>query len=72
LFSGDGDFLYIIDQLIKNENKQIVIVSTKGHIAKELIDYTNTHHINTCRFIDMHQENEIALPIKKALKHERR
>lgn len=72
LFSGDGDFLYIIDQLIKKENKQIVIVSTRWHIAKELINYINTHDINTCRFIDIHQENEIALPIKKALKHERR
>jgi uncharacterized LabA/DUF88 family protein len=28
LFSGDGDFLYIIDQLIK-ENKQVIIISTR-------------------------------------------
>jgi len=72
LFFGDGDFLYIIDQLIRNEGKQVIIISTKGHVAKELIDYTKTHNVDTCRFIDIHQENEITLPIKQALKHQRR
>lgn len=71
LFSGDGDFLYIIDQLIK-ESKQVIIISTRGHIAKELIDYTTKHDVNICRFIDIHQDNEFALPIKQALKHQKR
>ena len=35
LFSGDSDFAYVLD-LLKSRGKQIVVVSTRGHISKEL------------------------------------
>lgn len=71
LFTGDGDFLYIIDKLIKC-GKQIVIISTKGHIAKELIDFIATQDETICRFIDIHKDNELTLPIKDILKENTR
>lgn len=35
LFSGDSDFAYVLD-LLRNKGKQIVVISTRGHISKEL------------------------------------
>jgi len=37
LFSGDSDFNYLLRNL-KKRNKNIIVVSTKYHIAKELIE----------------------------------
>lgn len=37
LFSGDSDFSYLID-LLKEKNKQVIVISTRGHISKELIE----------------------------------
>lgn len=37
LFSGDSDFSTPIDR-IKKVGKRIIVVSTRGHIAKELLD----------------------------------
>jgi uncharacterized LabA/DUF88 family protein len=37
LFSGDSDFATPIDR-IKRNGKRIIVVSTRGHIAKELLD----------------------------------
>jgi len=36
LFSGDSDFAYLLD-LLKDLGKKIVIISSKGHISKELL-----------------------------------
>jgi uncharacterized LabA/DUF88 family protein len=36
LFSGDSDFNYLLD-LLKEKKKQILIVSTRGHVSKELL-----------------------------------
>jgi len=35
LFSGDSDFVYLLEFLRKN-NKKAVLISRKGHVAKEL------------------------------------
>lgn len=37
LFSGDSDYAYLLDLLIE-EKKKIIVVSTRGHISKELIE----------------------------------
>jgi uncharacterized LabA/DUF88 family protein len=37
LFSGDSDFSTPIDR-IKKRGKRIIVVSTRGHISKELLD----------------------------------
>lgn len=72
LFSWDGDFLYIIKKLIEDFKKQIVVVSTKWHIAKELINYINTQNIDECRFVDIKKDNEIAIWIKNIIKNTKR
>jgi uncharacterized LabA/DUF88 family protein len=37
LFSGDSNFTYLID-LLKAKGKKIIVFSTRGHIAKELLE----------------------------------
>lgn len=37
LLSGDSDFSYLID-LLKQKKKRIVVMSTRGHISKELLE----------------------------------
>lgn len=37
LFSGDSDFDYLLD-LLKEKGKQILVVSTRGHVSRELLD----------------------------------
>lgn len=69
LFSWDWDFLYIIDFLIKNHWKQIVIISTKWHVAKELINFTQNYNVDICRFIDMKKNSLVAKPIKDIIKN---
>ena len=36
LFSGDSDFAYLLDLLIE-DGKQVIVVSMRGHVARELI-----------------------------------
>ena len=36
LASGDSDFAYLLD-LLKEKDKHIIVLSTKGHVARELI-----------------------------------
>ena len=38
LFSGDGDYAVIVDELIK-KNKQVIVVFAKGHKGKEYEDF---------------------------------
>ena len=42
LFSGDSDFDYLIKTL-KSEGKIVVVVSTKYHISKELVQNSNKY-----------------------------
>lgn len=72
LFSWDWDFLYIIKKLIEQFSKQIVVVSTKWHIAKELINFINSQNDNICRFVDIKKDNSIATWIKDVIKNTRR
>jgi len=37
LFSGDSDFAYLLD-LLKQEGKRVIVVSMRGHVARELIE----------------------------------
>lgn len=37
LFSGDSDFKYLID-LLKAKNKRIVVISSRYHVARELVE----------------------------------
>lgn len=37
LFSGDSDFAYLLDML-KRESKNIIVVSMRGHISRELLE----------------------------------
>jgi len=37
LCSGDSDFAYLID-LLKEKGKRVIVVSTRGHIARELLE----------------------------------
>mgnify|MGYP001576020896 FL=1 len=36
LFSGDSDFAYLLD-VLKQDGKRIVVVSTRGHVSRELV-----------------------------------
>ena len=42
LFSGDSDFDYLIKKL-RNNNKKVIVISTKNHIAKELIESSDKY-----------------------------
>ena len=42
LFSGDSDFDYLI-KILRNKNKKVIVISTKYHIAKELITSGNKY-----------------------------
>ena len=37
LFSGDSDFAYLLD-LLKQDGKQIIVISMRGHISRELLE----------------------------------
>ena len=45
LFSGDSDFNYLVKQL-RQKGKQVIVISSRYHISKELIDSSN-------RYIDL-------------------
>lgn len=50
LFSGDSDFAYLLD-LLKKEDKNTIVFSTRGHISKELLD--------RAKYIDLRKLKEI-------------
>ena len=37
LFSGDSDFAYLFD-VLKKEGKHLIVISSRGHISKELVN----------------------------------
>jgi uncharacterized LabA/DUF88 family protein len=37
LLSGDGDFAAVLDR-VKAQKKRVIVMSTKGHVAKELLE----------------------------------
>lgn len=51
LISGDGDYELILKNLAKR-GKKIVVISTKGFVASELIDLSRPSHGNI-RYIDL-------------------
>lgn len=67
LFTWDWDFLYPIKQIIATW-KHVTVVSTKWHIAKELIDFIHSQDDNVCRYINIHKDNAISSPIRTALR----
>lgn len=48
LFSGDSDFEYLI-KLLKNKNKKVIVISSRHHISKELIE-SSTRYIDLKKF----------------------
>lgn len=42
LFSGDSDFNYLIKKL-RTKGRQVIVISTKHHISKELIENSNKY-----------------------------
>lgn len=57
LFSGDSDFEYLIKYL-KGKNKRVIVISTKHHVARELIQQAS-------KFIDLrHVKKQISIPAK--------
>ena len=42
LMSGDSDFAVLVD-LVRSKNKKVVVISTKYHISKELIEKANKY-----------------------------
>ena len=42
LFSGDSDFDYLI-KILKSREKRVIVISTKYHISKELIENSNKY-----------------------------
>ena len=52
LFSGDSDFAIVLDKL-KSKGKRVLVVSTRGRVAKELLE--------RAKFIDLRKlKNEIS------------
>lgn len=45
LMSGDSDFAPLLD-VIKSQNKRVIVMSTKGHISKELLDRAKYVNLN--------------------------
>ncbi|MBU6320942.1 NYN domain-containing protein [Patescibacteria group bacterium] len=55
LFSGDSDFAYLID-LLKQAGKRVFVLSTRGHVSKELLD--------RAKYIDLRRLRAFAEKIK--------
>ena len=71
IFTWDWDFLYPIKKLL-DQWKQVIVISTKWHTAKELIDYISSVDDDRCRYVDIHKVNEITSPIRGVLKDDSR
>jgi len=53
LFSGDSDFAYLL-KFLKQNKKQTVVISERGHVSKELIDEADSYfdlHVFKGKFI---------------------
>lgn len=62
LMSGDSDFAPLLDEL-KRQHKRVIVMSTRGHISKELLD--------RAKYIDLRKlKSELAL--NKNLEHPER
>jgi len=59
LFSGDSDFDYLLRKL-RNKNKNVLVVSSKHHISKELIENSDKYiDIKKIRFLIERKNNVI-------------
>lgn len=66
LMSGDSDFAYLVD-LLKKEKKRVVVVSTRGHVSKELLDRADEYWpLSTLRKEIEYKNQEI--PLRGSLK----
>ncbi len=51
LFSGDGDFVSLVN-LLRGNNKRVITVSTRWHIAKDLVDVSHVYiDLRKCKSI---------------------
>ncbi|PIU33307.1 NYN domain-containing protein [Candidatus Shapirobacteria bacterium CG07_land_8_20_14_0_80_39_12] len=58
LFSGDSDFAYLLD-LLKKLNKRTIVISTRGHISKELLERAKYIDLRKLKpFIRFEQKNQ--------------
>jgi uncharacterized LabA/DUF88 family protein len=48
VMSGDSDFVSLVN-LLRGSGKQVIIVSTRGHVAKDLIQAAN-HYVDINKF----------------------
>lgn len=48
IFSGDSDFAYVLD-ILKGKGKQIVVVSSRNHVSKELVQRGKFIPLNSLR-----------------------
>lgn len=63
LMSGDSDFVPVLNYL-KSQQKQTVVISTRGHVARELIEAADTFlHFDSFRAVW-----QMALPSKNPAK----
>jgi len=60
LMSGDSDFASLVDEL-KAKDKWVIVISTRGHISKELLD--------RAKYIDLRKLKSELIFIKKNLEH---
>ena len=71
LFSGDSDFAYLID-LLKEVNKKIIVISTRGNISKELMSRTHSYvDLQKLRYLIERNPNHTHdnRPIGRSLRH---
>lgn len=71
LFSWDGDFKHIVDQLINKYTKKVFLFSTKLHVAWELVNFTQNFSKDICCFYDINNDlNSLTSHLKSIYKDE--
>ena len=62
LMSGDSDFAPLLDA-VKSQHKRVLVMSTKGHISKELLNRAKYINLKKLKdFIAYHQQKQIPPP----------
>lgn len=69
LFSGDGDFAYIIERLIREYGKKFRVISTAKHIGQELFALRDTlNNPDLFCLYDLHSNNPTIMPLRDAVR----
>ncbi len=63
LFSGDSDFAYLLD-LLKQDGKRVLVASTRGHIAKELLNRAKYIELRKLRFFIEKSKGPVTRPLE--------